>query len=153
MKNIRTLTPLKSREVKKIFKQIDEQFDIGKIELDYYFFISRKDRVYVISRGLGENDLLNLRLGHTGMYFCTVEKDGIRMSIEGSQIIGKYAKKNVVIIDNDYRDLWITGSDLHLLEKDMGYVLIKNGSDFYGCGRNVGDKILTYIPKSRRVFI
>ncbi|MBT4334419.1 hypothetical protein HOD61_01230 [archaeon] len=153
MKNIRTLTPLKAKEVKKIFKQIDEQFNIGNVELDYYFFISRKDRVYIISRGLGENDLLSLRLSHSGLYFCTIEKDGIRMSIEGSQLIGKYAKQNVITVDDDHRDLWITGSDLHLSEEDLGYVLIKNGSDFYGCGRNVGDKILTYIPKSRRVFI
>jgi len=151
--NLKAITPMKSKEVKKLLKQINKQFDFKKIEFDYYFLISRKNRVYLLSRDFVNFDLANLRLSNVGLYFCTVEKDGVRMSIEGSQLIGNYATKNIVEIDDDHLDLWVAGNDLHLVEDCIGYVLIKNGTDFYGCGRNVGDKILTYIPKSRRVFI
>ena len=144
---------MKSKEVKKLLKQINEQFDLKKIEFDYYFLISRKNRVYLLSKDFVNFDLADLRINNIGLYFCTVESDGIRMSIEGSHLIGKYATKNVVEIDDDHLDLWVAGSDLHLNEDCIGYVLLKNGNDFYGCGKSNGEKIITFIPKSRRIIV
>ncbi|MBT3395450.1 hypothetical protein HOA59_02865 [archaeon] len=146
------LRPIKSKELKVILGNISKQFGIESYKPDLYFFITKKNRVYIITRDYANFDLTNLRLNHTGIYFCTVEKDGVRMSIEGSQMVGKLAKKNVVEIDSDHLDLWVTGNDLWL-DGNEGYVLIKSGGDFYGCGKGLSERIMNFIPKSRRIII
>ena len=39
---------------------------------------------------------LDIQEKHSGIYFGTIEKDGFRLSIEGSYIVGREAKKGVI---------------------------------------------------------
>ncbi|WP_230972330.1 methyltransferase RsmF C-terminal domain-like protein [Archaeoglobus neptunius] len=88
---------------------------------------------------------------HSGMYFGTLERDGLRLSLDGSFIVGSSAKKNVVELDDTSAFKWLTGRDVEaevtgyciLKWKERGYIL--------GCGKGNGKLIRNFVPKDRRI--
>jgi hypothetical protein len=82
---------LSRKEIKNIRKIIKSQWD-ADIKLDYAFFISDKDRIYLINKEISNFELSSLRINSVGLYFGEYTKGILRLSIEGSQIIGRYAK-------------------------------------------------------------
>jgi len=86
------------------------------------------------------------------MYFCELRGNEIRLSIEGSQIVGPKATKNIVEIDNDQVKQWLKGEDLEIKENNYsGFLIIKHNNYFLGTGKFKDNKILNYVSKSRRV--
>ncbi|MDP6265579.1 MAG: hypothetical protein QGI00_05705, partial [Candidatus Marinimicrobia bacterium] len=90
-----------------------------------------------------------------GMYFCETRNDKIRLSIEGSQIVGPKAMKNIVEINSLQVKQWMKGEDLEIENKGdyNGFVIIKHNNDFLGTGKYKDGKVLNYVGKSRRVSI
>jgi NOL1/NOP2/fmu family ribosome biogenesis protein len=92
---------------------------------------------------------LDIQAQHYGIYFGRIEKDGLRLSIEGSYIVGRSAERGVIEVNDDVAKRWMMGDDI---ENDVkGYVIIKWGNYILGCGKGNGTKIRNYIPKDRRV--
>jgi len=94
----------KTETIRKI---VEKNFDATLDEnLDFEI---RKERVYVFKKELRYiyNFLKEkkIRLENLGIYFGKLKKnDKIQLSIEGSQLVGKTAKKNVIEIKN-YEEL------------------------------------------------
>lgn len=142
---------LNNREIKEIYGLIEEQWG-AKIKLDYGFLENDKNRVFVVSRDISKIDISKLRLNSVGMYFCEIDNKGIRLSIEGAQIIGQKATKNVVELNEEETRKWLRGEDLDKECKDCsGFVILKNNKDFLGNGKYSNGKILNYVGKTRRV--
>ena len=112
---------LNGKEIKEIFEKIEEQWD-AKIKLDYGFLLNTKNRVFIISREISKIDMSKLRLNSVGIYFCELDKRGLRLSIEGSQLVGPHAKKNVVELDDAETMKWFKGEDLQKECKDCGHL-------------------------------
>lgn len=145
------LHPLNSKEVKhRILKRLENQFGFKK-KLNYYFFESNKDKVYIIGKDMQLVDLDKLRIDSIGMYFGTFAHEKLRLSIEGSQIIGPYATKNVLELNDEEFEKWLKGLDFELETELEGFVLVKHGEDFVGCGKVKNKELLNYVPKSRRL--
>lgn len=142
---------LNSKEIKKILNWLKEKYEIKDLELDYVFLENKKEKIFLISKKLRDLDFKNLRINSIGLYFAKREKNGFRLSIEGSQLIGKVAKKNVVEIDEEKLRQWVRGNDLDMKIDSNDYVIIKNNNDFYGVGKYKNNKILNFTPKNRRV--
>ena len=142
------LKVLKSKEVKGILKFLKETFGV-EFSKDYVFFKSNKDKIYILNRDVVDVDLGSLRVDTLGFYFCNEEKDGFRLSFDGSMMVD--AKKNVLKLNDQDRVEWMAGEDIPV-ETENGYYIIKNNEDFYGCGKVKEGKLLNYVPKSRRVF-
>lgn len=142
---------LNNKEIKEIYKLIEKQWG-SKIKLDYGFLKNNKNRVFIISKDISKIDLSKLRLNSVGMYFCEVDDKGIRLSIEGSQIVGPKAAKNIVEINEDETKKWFKGEDLEKECKDCnGFIILRHKNDFLGTGKYSNGKILNYVGKSRRV--
>lgn len=168
---------LNSRERKEIFNLIDSSWGTNSKEiLDSFLFVkTQKDKIYFLTKDFLDfdyNKLFNLRLNSFGIYFGRVEKNRIRLTIEGSQLIGNKATKNVLILNEKQIELWIKGEDLFfdsLEETKEGsefelfsenFIIIKNQKDdIIGCGKISTKSIQgkeryvlnNYIPKSRRI--
>ena len=140
---------LNSKETKEILKLIEEQWG-AKLKLDYAFIKNSKSRIFIINKEINQVELEKLRINSVGMYFCDLE-NGIRLSIEGSQIIGPKATKNVVEINESQAKQWLKGEDLEVNEKFDGFVIIKNNDDFLGTGKYKSGGVLNYVGKSRRI--
>ena len=142
---------LNSKEIKEIYKLVESQWD-ARIKLEYGFLKNNKNRVFVVSKDISKIDISKLRLNSVGMYFCECDKFGIRLSIEGSQIVGAKSTKNIVELNEDEAKKWFKGEDLEKECKDgNGFVILKHNKDFLGTGKYANGKILNYVGKSRRV--
>ena len=141
---------LNSREIKEILGQIESQWK-AKLKLGYAFLRNNKNRIFIINKDISKIDLLKLRINSIGMYFCEADKIGIRLSIEGSQIVGPKAAKNIVEINEEQAKKWLKGEDLEIKGDYSGFIILKNNGDFLGTGRFREGKILNYIGKERRI--
>jgi NOL1/NOP2/fmu family ribosome biogenesis protein len=141
---------LNNKEIKEIYKSIEQQWG-AEIKLDNVFARNNKGRVFIVSKDTAKIDLGNLRINSVGLYFCEIDAHGIRLSIEGSQIIGPKATKNVIEIDDAQVKEWFKGEDLEVEEDYSGFVIVKHNNDFLGSGKFKNGKILNYVSKSRRV--
>ncbi|MBT4397542.1 hypothetical protein HOD38_04705 [archaeon] len=141
------LKALNSRELKDFYKKLDEQYGhIGKF--DSIVLVSSKDKIYLLSRDYEKLDVDKLKVNNKGMYFGKFERDGLRLSIEGSQFID--AKKNVVELDADGMENWVMGKDVKI-EHSTDYVIVKFKDDILGCGRVVNNVLRNMVPKERRL--
>lgn len=145
---------LNSREVKEVAAMVRQQWgcELSSVVGDVGFLEGATGDIFLISRDVEKLDLERIRIDSLGLYFGEAKNGELRLSIEGSQLVGKAATKNVIQLDDTEFKLWLQGSDL---EKDYGgcsgFVIIKHNTDFIGCGRCKNGMILNFVPKARRV--
>ncbi len=151
LKGLNKWKVLNSKEVRAIAETVKQQWGYS-LTLGCGFLEGRDGDIFLISRDVEKLDLERLRIDSLGLYFGQLRNGELRLSIEGSQIVGKAATKNVVDLNDEEFKLWFGGSDL---EKDYGgcsgYVLVKHNDDFIGCGKCKDGRILNFVPKARRV--
>jgi len=126
---------------------LERQFGISRDEflsLNLEFEKRGKGRIYAFKP-------CNLKVPthHEGIYFGTLERDGLRLSIEGCFLVGRFAKRNVLEVEDDEARLWMCGRDLECNLK--GYVIVKWRGFFLGCGKGNGKILRNFVPKNRRI--
>ena len=145
---------LNSKEVRALADMVKQQWGCGLSGLSEScgFLEGKNGDIFLISRDIERLDLEHLRIDSLGLYFGEQKNSELRLSIEGSQLIGKSATRNVdEIDDSEFKD-WIHGNDLEKSPDNCsGYVLVRHNSDFIGCGRCKEGKILNFVPKARRI--
>lgn len=108
-------------------EQLKDQYGFhGK--LDFVFLMNRKNKVYVVSKHIGLLELDHLRKDSIGLYFCHVTPDSIRLSIEGSQIIGPLASKNVLDLEDSKLKDYVKGFDLERPDLEPGYYIVRHNA-------------------------
>ncbi len=149
-----------SKPAKEFHETIHRQwgclFDEKK---QFGYLLSRKDKVHLINRGLVSHLdlplLAQLRIDRPGLYFGELMPGGLRLSIEGSQLVGPLATKNVLFVSDKEKDLWLKGEPLEKNVPESGFVIIAHqtplGTDFLGCCRVHADHqhVANFIPKTR----
>ena len=140
---------LNSKEKKNLSKKISEQFNC-KFKFNYEVFMNPKNKIFILNKDVSKINLEKLRVNSLGLYFGVKYDNEIRLSIEGSEIIGKIAKKNVLDLSNEDAKKWLAGQDFEVKSELNGFVIIKNNNDFLGCGKIINEKLYNYVPKERR---
>jgi len=142
---------LNTRAVKQILKLIKKQWDVDFKE-PFAFLKDQKDKVYIINKDFAEIDPKKLNINSLGLYFGQIKNSQFRLSVEGSQLIGPKAKKNVLELDEIQFKEWIQGNDLEIKTPlEETFLIIKHKTDFLGAGKYSENKLFNYIPKERRV--
>lgn len=152
---------LNSRETKHILEKLESQYgwDVNKGDLDFIFLMNKDNRLYVVSRNLGDINTELLKIDSIGIYFGELYKETIRLSIEGAQIIGSATTKNIVEIDHDSMIEWVKGGDIMFEDCGRDFVIVKHidektgKGDILGCGKYKGGKLINYVSKSRRLVV
>lgn len=145
---------LNKKRIKEILESIKQQF--GSVaKLDYGFVLTAKEKVYIVNKEIGQVDLDGARINSLGMYFCEYRHNQVRLSIEGSQLVGPTATKNVLSLTDDQAIQWMNGQELEIDNPavDRQFVIIKNNKDFLGSGKIIDGKLLNFIPKVRRLHL
>ena len=145
---MQSLKILNNKEKKPILALIKKQWGAG-IEEDYAFLMSNKDRIYIVNKDISRIDQSKLRINSLGLYLGELRNNEIRLSIEGAQIIGPKATKNVVDIENPRE--WLRGSEVETEGQSDTFVIVKNNNDFLGSGKIKDGKILNFVGKNRRL--
>ncbi len=141
---------LNKKAIKAILALIKRQWDTS-IDLDYAFLEGRDNKIYLINKEFASLPLERLRINKIGLYFGQLLHNQLRLSIEGSQLVGPKAKKNILEITKEQSRAWLRGEDLSTDQKLKGFVLIRNKNDFFGTGKFKQGKILNFVPKGRRI--
>lgn len=81
-----------------------------------------------------------------GVYFGAFGNN-FRLSIEGSQLIGDKASKNVVELEDDTK--WLDGNDINVNEEN-GLKIVRCRKDYLGTGQLKDGILINYISKERR---
>ena len=141
---------LNSKAVKDLMGLCKKQWDCMP-KLDYRFLKGKEDSIYIVGDEAARFDNTRLRVNSLGLYFGRLTHGEIRLSVEGSQIIGPLAKKNVIELDDAQFEAWLRGLDLELTGSTGAFLIIKHDGDYFGCGRHTEGKLLNLIPKERRI--
>ena len=83
------------------------------------------------------------------MYFAKKEREGLRLSIEGAQMLD--IRKNIIPVNKAQAELWMTGGDIPLSGHSEGFVILQQNKDILGCGMLKNDLIRNMVPKERRL--
>lgn len=147
MQNLRVL----DRKDKKAFLEILENQFGFEDKLDYSFLINNKNKVFIVNKEIAGIDLNKIRINSIGLYIAEFRNNEVRLSIEGSQIIGPKAKKNIIELDEKEAREWLKGKDIEKETEAKGFVMIKHDNDYMGSGKIRGSTILNFVSKTRRL--
>lgn len=147
---MQNLKPLNSKEKKHIHEMLESQYAF-KEKLDYVFLFNEKEqKIFIASQDIAKINLDQLNVNSIGIYFGQAYKERLRLSIEGSQIVGPKASKNILKLTIHQRNAWLKGEDMHYDAED-GFYLIKTDDDFMGTGNISNKKLFNFVPKPRRL--
>lgn len=141
---------LNTKQIKEIKNLIKEQWGCD-FRTELAFLLSSKSKVYLVNRDIARIESSKLRIEVIGLYFGELKNEELRLSIEGSQMIGPLAKKNVVELDERESRTWLKGYDLEKEARAEGFAILKYDNDFLGTGKVKDKKILNFVPKNRRI--
>jgi NOL1/NOP2/fmu family ribosome biogenesis protein len=147
---MRNLKILNNKEIKHILSLIKQQWN-SDVKLDYGFLMNRENKIFLINRDIAKVDITKLRINSLGLYLGEIAHNELRLSIEGSQLIGPYSKKNIIELSDKEAREWLKGFDLEKESDCRGHVILKNNKDYLGTGRIKANRILNFIPKNRRL--
>jgi NOL1/NOP2/fmu family ribosome biogenesis protein len=144
-----------SENEKRGLEKIIEKNYGTKIDLSSFdCYINNRNEIYIVSKSVDEK-LISIA-SYVGMYFGRLKRnEKIQLSVEGSQIVGRLANKNIAIVDDEDISRYMEGLECKWNElvncEVNNFVLIKNGNDFFGSGILREDKIESLVPKARRI--
>jgi 16S rRNA (cytosine1407-C5)-methyltransferase len=137
--------------MKEIEKFLKDRFGIEKIP-DEYVLINRGD-IWIANKDV-LNVKENLKFNRIGIRLIRVFKDGYKLTTSGSQIIGNFAKKNVLsLLSEEEVKKFISGEDIegNFENMEKGQVIVKFNNDILGVALYDGEKLKNQIPKSKRI--
>lgn len=144
---------LRTSQTKEITKQLTKQFGITKLPGT---LIQRGEkRIYLFQGSLDKKEIEEIDelvpVEGAGIYLGSFERQGIRLSIEGTQLLKDQIKKNIFELNSKQVENWMLGEDLPLKTGSKEFLVMKYKEDFLGCGKASAEKIGNFIPKSRRL--
>ena len=151
---------LNAKERKRLIAQLEKQFGCGAEPLRPYALLLNESsgRISIVNEDVLELDLRGLHADAVGLYLGTKLANGeVRLSIEGSQLLGPHSTRNVLDLTDENFFHWIRGRAVEKETDLKGFVILRHGQDYCGCGKPVLDEksqrvaIHNYIPKTRYV--
>lgn len=151
MPGLKNLKPLKAKEAKNIRKLIKDQWD-AELDEDIVFFMNTKEqKIFISNREIATVDFDKFNINTIGLYMGELYKEELRPSIEGSQLIAKTAKKNILEINEDQAKEYMKGNDIEKETGLEGYIILKSKKDILGATRKKEKKLMNFFPKIRRL--
>jgi NOL1/NOP2/fmu family ribosome biogenesis protein len=147
---------LKSRERKPLLKAICEAYGCSDIFSEFTVFkTSKEEKIWIAPKEVFDMNVERLRPQSVGLYVGRIDRGVVRPSIEGAQIIGKTATKNIAEIDKERLWDFLRGFDVEASKlidaKENGYVLVKYNTDILGVSKLIGNTLQNVLPKSRKL--
>jgi len=141
------------KEKEQILKSLNKQFGIK--EIPGIVLQRGEGRLFLFQGSFNSKQFKEFEkyvwLERAGVYFGKQEKDGIRLSIEGTQILKDQIIKNIFELNKEQAEQWMTGEELLIKTGKRDFLVMKYQDDFLGTGKASAEKIGNYIPKNRRL--
>ncbi|MEM2032257.1 MAG: hypothetical protein QW210_02880 [Candidatus Woesearchaeota archaeon] len=138
---------LNSKEKKELLKNINDYFQ-SSFETEDKIFITNQDKIYLVSKAIENIDIDKIKIRNIGLYFGQIMQGTIRLSVEGSQLVGKTAKRNILEANKELLEK--LKEEKFEISCNDGYYLVKFRDHFLGCIYVKNNQAYNYIPKARR---
>lgn len=160
MQNLKFLNSKEKREIKRRLKE-NYGFS-GELE-GSLLLSSKEEKIFLLSGAelLPDGVDKRMRVDRAGLYIGKLLSNGVLLNVEGSQLVGPHAAKNILELDEAHLELWVKGEDLELSAeekmkigekgKESGVFIVRHGNDFLGCAIIKDGKALNQLSKNRRV--
>jgi NOL1/NOP2/fmu family ribosome biogenesis protein len=152
-----SFTALNSKARKEFYGKLKEYFGLpDDFTLEGLLFVTTKNKYYLVDQKFVDISQLHLNISTIGLYIAEITNFGeIRVSLEGSAIIGPHATEHILELSNDDAQKFIRGDDLVLPDMPQQFYLLFSEIDgkklYFGCGKYKEGYLFNFIPKSRRV--
>jgi NOL1/NOP2/fmu family ribosome biogenesis protein len=148
---------MSKEEIRKLENLLKKNYG-ARIKFKDKIFKTSEEKIWLISKEALEFDFSKVRVNSAGLYFGKLKRnEKIQLSVEGAQLVGKKARKNIAIIDEENLKKFLQGFDFSaqkLIDCDINnFILIKYGEDFVGTGILRENYIENILPKARRIFL
>jgi NOL1/NOP2/fmu family ribosome biogenesis protein len=143
---------LNTREIKHIQELIHKQYSC-KLETKYTYLKDQKNKIYIIHSDIAKIEFESLKINTIGLYFAEINKHGeLRLTMEGSQLIGPTAKKNTIELNQEQIEQYFKGEEVEINKEieDQPFLIITKNTDFFGAAKYKEGKLLNYLPKAHR---
>ncbi|PJE81795.1 hypothetical protein COU58_00515 [Candidatus Pacearchaeota archaeon CG10_big_fil_rev_8_21_14_0_10_32_42] len=147
------LKHLEGKYKKEIIEKLNDQFGINNIPGE--LFMRGNEKIFLFQGNFDEEKIRELEkisfVERVGVYLGKIEEYGIRLSIEGTQILKNEIIKNIVELDKEEMERWMMGHEILKKTEITGFVIVKYKNEMLGTGKASIEKITNFIPKSRRL--
>ncbi|MCD6576288.1 MAG: hypothetical protein J7K73_03965 [Nanoarchaeota archaeon] len=145
---------LNKKEIKEIVEKLNYTYN-SKVDFSEFVVLTtgKENKIWLASRKIFDINLSELKINSIGLYFGRDDRGKIRLSVEGAQIVGKTAKKNICEIE----DVWnfLRGFDVTPTKmtgcEDGNYVLVKYKNDVLGVAKLQDGILKNVLPKARKI--
>jgi NOL1/NOP2/fmu family ribosome biogenesis protein len=146
---------LNSKKIKLITKKLNQQFEFNSnILKEYAVFMKKNDSsIKICSKDISKINLENLKIDSIGLKIGKEISDGILLSIEGTQLLGKYCNKNIIQLSYEQLKYWLTGQDFKIEDKENKFIILKYNEDFVGSAKLKDGIVINNVTKPRRLTI
>lgn len=148
-----TIKVLSKEELRQMQHKLNEQFGITQVPQQIIQI--GKERIRLYTGDLTNSEIQNLsKITHIegiGLYIAKEEREELRLSIEGTQILGIQATKNIFHLNDEQLKTWMEGADLQIQTGLKGIFIMKYKDYYIGCSKISENKISNFIPKGRRI--
>ncbi len=153
---MQSFTILNTRDVKHLKEAMEEDFGYA-LQGEYAFLKTEGDKLFIISKDLGNIDFSRLRIDKCGLYFAEWKEHQLRLSKEGAQLLvleattQKKEVQNLIPLTPEETKVYFGGHDLHRnLGEDAKAVILTYGDNVLGWAKYKEGKILNFLPKIHR---
>lgn len=128
----------------------------AKICFKKFFIFKINNRIYLASQDLLKikPKMLKIKPVWFGFYFGQLKNGKIILSLEGAQMVGPKAKKNVAILDEKNLRNFLLGFNIFSFKEvncELGnFVILKYKQDVVGVGKKMENYIENLMVKTRR---
>ena len=143
---------------KDVLKLIEKNYGC-RIKIRGVFLRTTKEKIWLASNAIQNFDFGKVKINSVGLYFGKLKRnDKIQLSIEGSQIVGRFARKNILELDKKQAMKYLQGFDVRVEKFENcevnNFVILRFGKDIIGSGilREDG-RIENLLPKTRRLYL
>lgn len=152
-----SFSALNSKARKEFYGKLKEYFGLpDDFTLDGLLFVTNKNKYYLVDNRFVDIAELHYNISTIGLYIAEITNYGeIRVSLEGSALIGPHATKHILELSEEDAQSFIRGNDLPLPDMPQQFYLLFSEIDgkklYFGCGKYKEGNLFNFIPKSRRI--
>ena len=145
---------LNKKEIKEIAEKLNSIYS-SKVDFNEFVVLmtGRENKIWLASRKIFEINLEELKINSIGLYFGREDNGKFRLSVEGAQIVGKTAKKNICEIKNVWdflRGFDVAPTKMINCEENQ-YVIVKYKNDILGVAKLQDGILKNILPKARKI--
>jgi NOL1/NOP2/fmu family ribosome biogenesis protein len=153
---VKKMKILEKKEVEAVENIVEKNYG-AKIDLKQFLVLETfEGKIWLATKDLLNLDLRSLPINSVGMNFGKMKRnEKVNLTIEGSQIVGAKATKNIVLLNEENAKKFMQGSDVkpgkEINCEYHNFAIVKFGEDVLGSSLLTEQGIKNQLPKSRRI--